>query len=119
MKSASFCCHPAFTICPISAPDSSTLVTCSNFFIFFNIFSRLQVSVSVLPAVETGKAANAAYSNVVEAVRGVLHTEGVAGLYKGVGAQVAQVVPVAGLSWVVFETAKRALQAEEEGEEDD
>lgn len=72
---------------------------------------------SVLPAVETGKAANAAYHNVVEAVRGVLRTEGVGGLYKGVGAQVAQVIPVAGLSWVVFETAKRALQAEDEDED--
>jgi hypothetical protein len=75
------------------------------------------VSVSVLPAVETGKAANAAYANVVEAVRGILREEGVAGLYKGAGAQVAQVIPVAGLSWVVFEAAKRALQAEDEDED--
>ena len=49
------------------------------------------------------------YAGMGDVLRRAVEREGVRGLYKGIGPNLAKVAPAAGISWFVFEEVKAAL----------
>ncbi|CAM6099336.1 unnamed protein product [Calypogeia fissa] len=76
--------------------------------------ARKEVLLSALPSSAVhfaGAQRNAHYSNTLQALNGIVKSQGVRGLYRGLTAQTLQIVPMTAVTFLVYELAKRAFVA--------
>jgi len=81
--------------------------------------ARREISLSALPkgAVHVGR--NLQYNNVLQALKGIVQNEGVAGLYRGLPLEYVEIVPMTAVTFAVYEAAKRAFIAINEERRDE
>lgn len=81
--------------------------------------AQKEISFSALPkeAVHVGR--NLQYTNVIQALNGIIENEGIGGLYRGLPIEYLEIVPMTAISFAVYELAKRAFIAVNEERRDE
>lgn len=81
--------------------------------------ARREISLSALPkgAVHVGR--NLQYTNVLQALKGIVKNEGIGALYRGLPIEYVEIVPMTAVTFAVYEAAKRVFIAIDEERRDE
>ncbi|KAG0587828.1 hypothetical protein KC19_2G194400 [Ceratodon purpureus] len=81
--------------------------------------ARREISLSALPKEAVNVGRNLQYSNVFQALKGIVKNEGILGLYRGLPIEYVEIVPMTAITFAVYEAAKRAFIAINEERRDE